>query len=230
MIADRWHVGFVDIGGGRGLLGQVEGRSADTVADWLRTRTAGRRKQVRDRHVHRVPMRRTHRPTPGDHRGGTLQTASGTYVTSTRNRENLSKPRFARMWNTLIDLGDPGYDILAAHITRRNSETRSPAPTPARTATASPNTCSPSTTGAPAPTNPELDRLARTIEQWWPHIEAFIHTRITNATSEGINRVVKPAARNALGFRNPDNQRLRLRCATTRKARGHLKPGRLRRP
>lgn len=78
---------------------------------------------------------------------------------------------------------------------------------------------------------PELDRLARTIDQWWPHIETFIHTRITNATSEGINRVIKLVARNAFGFRNPDNQRLRVRCATTRQARGHLKPGyELRRP
>jgi hypothetical protein len=24
MLVDRWHVGFVDIGGGQGLLGQVE--------------------------------------------------------------------------------------------------------------------------------------------------------------------------------------------------------------
>jgi hypothetical protein len=31
-------------------------------------------------------------------------------------------------------------------------------------------------------------------------------------------------ARNAYGFRNPANQRLRVRCATTRRARGHLKP------
>jgi transposase len=33
-----------------------------------------------------------------------------------RARENLSQRRFARMWNTLVDLGDPGYDILAAYI------------------------------------------------------------------------------------------------------------------
>ena len=43
----------------------------------------------------------------------------------------------------------------------------------------------------------ELERLARTVQTWWPQIEAFIHTGITNATSEGINRVVKLEARNA---------------------------------
>jgi hypothetical protein len=35
------------------------------------------------------------------------------------------------------------------------------------------------------------------------------HAGIGNATSEGINRVVKLEARNACGFRNPVNQRLR---------------------
>ena len=44
----------------------------------------------------------------------------------------------------------------------------------------------------------------------------------TNAKSEGINRVAKLTARNAYGFRNPANQRLRVRCATTRRGRGHL--------
>lgn len=29
-------------------------------------------------------------------------------------------------------------------------------------------------------------------------------------------------ARDAYGFRNPDNPRLRTRCATTRRGRGHL--------
>src|SRR5690606_14133083 len=36
----------------------------------------------------------------------------------TRARENLSERRFARMCNTLVDLGDPGYDILAAYIAK----------------------------------------------------------------------------------------------------------------
>jgi transposase len=59
----------------------------------------------------------------------------------------------------------------------------------------------------------------------WPHIAQFICTGISNAASEGVNRVVKLTSRNAHGFRNPVHQRLRTRCATTRRARGHLKPG-----
>lgn len=34
-VIDRWHVGFVDLAGGQGLLGQVEGRTAKAVTDWL---------------------------------------------------------------------------------------------------------------------------------------------------------------------------------------------------
>ena len=71
---------------------------------------------------------------------------------------------------------------------------------------------------------PELQRLATTIETWWPQILAFIRTGITNAGSEGTNRVIKTVARDAYGFRNPDSQRLRTRCATTRKSRGCLNP------
>ena len=74
---------------------------------------------------------------------------------------------------------------------------------------------------------PELKRLAGTVETWWPEILAFIHTGITNAGSEGTNRVIKTVARDAYGFRNPLNQRLRTHCATTRKGRGHLNPASL---
>jgi transposase len=37
--ADRWHTGFVDLHGGQGLLGQVEGRAAADVGTWLVART-----------------------------------------------------------------------------------------------------------------------------------------------------------------------------------------------
>ncbi|WP_245658551.1 transposase [Microtetraspora malaysiensis] len=34
-VVDRWHVGFVDISGGQGLLGQFEGRTSAAVTGWL---------------------------------------------------------------------------------------------------------------------------------------------------------------------------------------------------
>lgn len=76
--------------------------------------------------------------------------------------------------------------------------------------------------GAAASGLPEMERLATTISTWWPQILAGIVTGITNAASEGFNRAIKTDARCAYGYRKPANQRLRARCATTRRARGHL--------
>jgi transposase len=44
---DRWHVGFVDLCAGQGLLGQVEGRNAQVVIDWLAARDRASRDAVR---------------------------------------------------------------------------------------------------------------------------------------------------------------------------------------
>ncbi|MEV6038438.1 transposase [Nonomuraea sp. NPDC052116] len=65
----------------------------------------------------------------------------------------------------------------------------------------------------------ELERLATAIETRWPEILACIQTGITNAGSESTNRVIKITVRDACGFRNPENQRLCTRCATTRRGR-----------
>ncbi|WP_434481866.1 transposase [Streptomyces sp. NBC_01340] len=46
----------------------------------------------------------------------------------------------------------------------------------------------------------------------------------SNAVSEGNNRLSKLEARNAFGFRNRKNQRLRSRCATTRRSRREAHP------
>ncbi|MGV9386916.1 transposase [Nonomuraea sp. NPDC003707] len=42
---------------------------------------------------------------------------------------------------------------------------------------------------------------------------------LRTASSEGTNRLIKTTARDAYGFHNPENQRLRTRCATTRRGR-----------
>nr|WP_308460954.1 transposase [Streptomyces finlayi] len=47
LVADAWHIGFVDAIGGRGLFGQVEGRNATPVTDWLMAQPAAWRAQVR---------------------------------------------------------------------------------------------------------------------------------------------------------------------------------------
>lgn len=62
---------------------------------------------------------------------------------------------------------------------------------------------------------PELLTLARTVDTWWPEINAFI----TTPRTEGYNRLVKQVKRAAYGFRNPDNSARRIRFHCTRKQR-----------
>jgi transposase len=142
-----------------------------------------------------------------------------------RNREDLTDEKFTDMWNRLVDLGPAGEEILAAWIAKEELRALLAL---ARTSTSRHQISHHLWTFYRwcADTDiPELHRLARTIQAWWPQIEAFILTGVTNAASEGVNRLIKLEARNAFGFRNPINQRLRSRYASIRAARRRDKPG-----
>lgn len=254
-VTDRWHVGMVDLTGGQGLLGQVEGRTADDVAYWLWRQPAVWRQQIGYvaidlctifasairrmlphativvDHFHLVQLANNvvtevRQQATSTLRGRRGRTGDGEYDVRRllmHNREDLSDKRFARLWNTLIDLGGAGDKILAAYIAKEQLRellalVRQPDPHRIRQRLHQfYSWC--------ADTDlPPLHRLAATVERWWPQILAFLDTGITNAGSEAVNRVVKLAARTAFGFRNPTNQRLRTRCVTTRKGRGHLMP------
>ncbi|MCD5317284.1 transposase [Kineosporia babensis] len=150
-----------------------------------------------------------------------------------RNRENLSPKAFAKIWNTLVELGNDGVTILKAWIAKdllRQVLALTPSGPP-DSGHAVPDRSRISQrltkfyTWCADANIPELDRLATTIDTWWDGIHNAITSGHSNAASEGYNRVVKLDARNAYGYRNPDNQRLRTRCATTRRKRGCLNPG-----
>jgi len=66
----------------------------------------------------------------------------------------------------------------------------------------------------------ELHTLATTVATWWPAIEAFIETGITNAKTKGLNRLIEQVKRSACGFRTITNQhrRVRFRCTRTHRA------------
>ena len=66
---------------------------------------------------------------------------------------------------------------------------------------------------------PELISPATTISRWENQIVCAVLTGVTNATSESLNRLAKLEARLAYGFRNPANQRRRVRTACTRSTR-----------
>lgn len=254
---DRWHVGFVDLSAGQGLLGQVEGRNAQVVIDWLGERDQSWRDAVRYvaidmctifksairralpdatlvvDHFHLVQLANqtlteVRRRVTVTHRG--RRGRKGNREWELRNRltrsaarmrgehvdallddlSNLPEPIAAQIttaWHAKEDL----LDLLALARTQPDRETIRDLLHRFYQRCADADL-------------PELHRLAATVETWWPEILAFIHTGITNAGSEGTNRVIKTIARDAYGFRNPINQRLRTRTATTRKTRGHLNP------
>jgi transposase len=133
--------------------------------------------------------------------------------------ERLRPETFARMWNSLIDTGDAGVQVLQAYVVKEELRAllalsgTNPERHLIRTRLDS------FYRHAAATDAPEAHRLAATIETWWPAIEAGILTGYSNAKSEGYNRLAKHEGRNAFGFRNPVNQRRRIRWACTRQHR-----------
>lgn len=66
---------------------------------------------------------------------------------------------------------------------------------------------------------PEADQLAETIRTWWPQIETFIETRVTNAKTEAANTTIKQIKRTGRGYRNHDNYRTRILLHSARRTR-----------
>jgi transposase len=255
VVADRWHVGFTDLGGGAGLLGQVEGRTAASVSAWIQAQSPAWRagvavvaidmctvfkSAIRTSLPHaRLVVDRFHVAQPANaaltevRRRVTVQQRgrrgrTGNREWELRNRltrsgatvhakhldpmiddlralpEKIGTP-ILKAWNAKEDL----MDLLALHGTH-----------PDRTQISA--LLIRFYENAAACGLPEIQRLAGTVSTWWAEILAAITTGVTNAGSEGTNRVIKTDARCAFGYRNPANQRLRARAATTRRARGHL--------
>jgi len=135
-----------------------------------------------------------------------------------RGRERLSERALARMWNGCID-HDPTGQILTAWIAKE--ELRALCATAGRGGHrheirdrlwAFYQWCADADI-------PELTTLAETIETWWPAIEMFLTTGLTNARTEGTNRLIKQVKRAACGFRNRENYRRRVRLHCTRQTR-----------
>src|SRR5688572_4029533 len=49
---------------------------------------------------------------------------------------------------------------------------------------------------------PETTRLAKTIQAWWPAIMAALTNDVSNAHTEGFNRVIKQTKRVGCGYRS----------------------------
>lgn len=254
-LADRWHVNFCDLSGGQGMLGQVEGRTADDAAYWLLSappawrdrievvaidmctvflsavRRALPQAQVAVDLFHVVQLavkaagdvrRRATREKYG-RRGKKGDPEYGLKGLLSRNLENLSPDQFAKIIDTL-DADGHGQQIALAWIAKE--KLRAALNLRARITRSQPcerqvrdrlfafyDWC------AQSEDIPELSILASTVSRWEDEIVTAVLTGVTNATSESLNRIAKLEARMAYGFRNPGNQRRRVRIACTRGTR-----------
>jgi transposase len=57
---------------------------------------------------------------------------------------------------------------------------------------------------------PETTRLATTIQTWWPAILVALTHDVTNARTEGFNRIIKQTKRVGCGYRNMINYQRRI--------------------
>ena len=254
-LADRWHVCFYDLDGSQGLLGQVEGRTADDAAYWLAGATPAWRDAVQvvaiDMctifasavrrmlpgaaiavdlfHVVQLAVkttgdvrRRAIRERYG-RRGRAGDPEYGIKSLLNRNLENLSPEQFAKIIETL-DASSEGQQAALAWIAKE--KLRDALKLRARVTGSTPcerqvrdrlftfyDWC------AQHEDISELQTLANTIARWENEIVTAVVTGVTNATAESLNRLAKLEARHAYGFRNPANQRRRVRIACTRGTR-----------
>jgi transposase len=255
LLADRWHTCFFDLSGDQGLLGQVEGRTADDAAYWLAQAPAAWRdaigvvaidmcsiyaSAVRRAlpaaqlvvdlfHVVQLAVkmtgdvrRRAVREKYG-RRGRSGDAEYGIKGLLVRNLEQLRPAQFAKVMDAL-SADRHGQEIAVAWIGKEklrdvlNLRARSTGSAPCERdvrgrLAAFYDWCAQNDDIA------ELLTLARTISRWEDEIVAAILTGVTNARSEALNRVAKLEARMAYSFRNPANQRRRVRIACTRTAR-----------
>ena len=135
-----------------------------------------------------------------------------------RARERLSERACTRMWNELID-ADPSGELLAAWIGKEELRALLATARRGRQRSDIAHRLHRFYDWCARVDVPELTTLAQTIDAWWPQVLGFLETGITNAGTEGVNRLIKDTSRAAFGFRNLDHQRRRVRFHCTRRQR-----------
>ncbi|MGZ4523567.1 MAG: transposase, partial [Mycobacteriaceae bacterium] len=132
--------------------------------------------------------------------------------------ERLSNKNFAKMWNTIVE-EDPSAQILSAYIAKEELRTLLSTVRVGGDPHLTRHRLHRFLTWCIDSRIPELLTLATTVDAWWPAINALVLTGITNARTEGYNRLVKAAKRAACGFGNRENSARQIRFHRTRTQR-----------
>jgi transposase len=234
--AEPWMTTFTDLASGR-VIGVVDGRDGAAVKGWLKTRPRWWRHRVRTvaidpsaafrsavrswlprarvsvDHFHLVKLgndmltavrRRVSWDTHA-RRGRGSDPAWAHRLLLLRGYDTLSERGRAKL-RTVLAQDDPTNEIAAAWAVkeqlRRLLATTTQAQTRRERVTFD--------RYARVAAMPETDRLKTTIDRWWPEIETFIHTHVTNAKTEAANVTVKHIKRTGRGYRSPQNYRCRI--------------------
>jgi transposase len=132
-----------------------------------------------------------------------------------RARERMSEQSFAKMWNDIVG-SEPTGQLLAAWIAKELLRDLLALAHTNPTRHQIGNRLFTFYDWCARADVPEVTILAETISKWQPEVLVFLRTGITNAATEGTNRLIKQVKRAACGFRNRQNYRGRVRLHTTR--------------
>jgi transposase len=237
--SDPWLTSFVDCSrdGPGSLLGLAPGRTGACVKDWLDEQTDAFRKKVQIVVIDpSAPYASGIRAALPDALiavdGWHLVALANQMVTEVRQRvtrDQLGRRGAARdpvwvnrrllltaadhlspkQWNRLsrmLDAHDPTHEIGAAwgvkERLRMLLKEREPSKIRRRLADFY--------DAAIDAAMPETTRLAQTIQTWWPAILVALTHDVSNARTEGFNRVIKQTKRVGCGYRSMENYQRRI--------------------
>jgi len=238
--SDPWLTSFVDcsVDGPGSLLGLAPGRTGSCVKDWLVEQTpefrtaihtvvidpsapyaSGIRAALPDAVIavdkwHLVALAHTmvtevRQRVTREHLGRRGTTADPVWVNRRMlltGAEHLSVKQWDRLWTGFDQRNDPTKQIQAAWAVKERLRMLLAQSEPSKIRWALADFYE---TVLDAHL-PEATRLAGTIERWWSAILVALRTGITNARTEGFNRIIKQTKRVGCGFRNMINYQRRI--------------------
>jgi transposase len=120
--------------------------------------------------------------------------------------EHLSTKQWTRLWNGFNEVNDPTKEIQAAWAVKERLRMLLAQSEPSKIRWALADFYE----AVIDAHLPEATRLATTIQRWWPAVLVALTTGITNARTEGFNRIIKQTKRVGCGFRNMINYQRRI--------------------
>lgn len=238
--SDPWLTSFVDcsVDGPGSLLGLAPGRTGSCVKNWLAEQTPEFREAIQTVVIdpsapyasgiraalpnaviavdkwHLVALAHTmvtevRQRVTREHLGRRGTTADPVWVNRRMlltGAEHLSTKQWDRLWEGFDQRNDPTKQIQAAWAVKERLRMVLAQSEPSKIRWALADFYE---TVLDAHL-PEATRLAGTIERWWPAVLVALLSGITNARTEGFNRIIKQTKRVGCGFTNMSNYQRRI--------------------